>query len=154
MTGKAHHATISLERFYSAPPGRVFAEFADPAARARWSPPSGDVLIYDEADFRVGGGDVFRCGPRGDARFRGETRYLVIVPNAQVVFSETIDIDGQRLAVSLTTLDFEPTEGATNLSVTVQIVSFVGPGMVQGYESGNRSALENLALHLAGMAPV
>jgi hypothetical protein len=88
---------------------------------------------------------VFRCGPKGDPKFHGETRYLLIVPNAGVVSSETLDVDGQRLAVSLPTLDFEPTEDATNLKVTVQMVSFAGPGMIHGYESGNKSALENLS---------
>jgi uncharacterized protein YndB with AHSA1/START domain len=153
MNGKPQHATITLERSYPAPLERVFSEFADPVARARWSAPSDDVLIYDEADFRIGGKDVFRCGPKGDPKFRGETRYLVIVPNARVVSSETLDMGDQRLAVSLTTLDFEATEKVTNVTVTLQMVSFVGPGMISGYESGNRSALENLSQHLSGMPP-
>jgi uncharacterized protein YndB with AHSA1/START domain len=148
MNGKLQHATIALQHSYSAPLERVFSEFADPVARARWSAPSNDALIYDEADFRVDGKDVFRCGPKGDPKFRGETRYLDIVPNARVVSSETVEVNGRRLAVALTTLDFEPTEDGTNLTVTIQIVSFVGPDMIHGYESGNRSALENLALHL------
>lgn len=151
MNGKPHHAAITLERSYSAPLERVFSEFADPVARARWSAPSKDELIYDETDFRVGGKDVFRCGPKGDLKFRGETRYLLIVPNACVVSSETVDIGGQFLAVALTTLDFERIEDATKLTLTVQIVSFVGPGMIREYESGNKSALENLAQHLSEM---
>jgi uncharacterized protein YndB with AHSA1/START domain len=152
MNGKPQHATITLECSYHAPVERVFSEFADPVARARWSAPSEDVLIYDEADFRVGGKDVFRCGPRGDPKFRGETRYLLLIPNKRVVSSETLDVDGQPLAVSLTTLDFEPTKDVTNLTVTVQMVSFAGPGMIHGYESGNKSALENLSQHLSNVS--
>jgi uncharacterized protein YndB with AHSA1/START domain len=148
MSGNPHHATITLERLYPVPLERVFSEFADPVARARWSAPSNDILIYDEADFRVGGRDRFRCGPRSDPRFHGETIYHLIVPNERVVSSEILDTDGQRLAVSLTTLDFEPTGEGTKLKVTVQMVSFAGPGMIQGYESGNKSALENLSNHL------
>ena len=153
MNGKPQHATIRLERSYAAPPERVFSEFADPVARARWSAPSEDALIYDEADLHVGGRDVFRCGPKGDPKFRGETRCLLIIPNARVVSSETVDMGGQCLAVSLTTLDFEAAKDATNLTVTVQVVSFAGPGMIHGYESGNKSALENLSQHLSNMAP-
>ena len=97
MNQKPQHATITLEHSYAAPLERVFSEFADPVARARWSAPSKDVLIYDEADFRIGGKDVFRCGPGGDPRFRGETRYFNIVPNALVVSSEALDMEGQRL---------------------------------------------------------
>jgi uncharacterized protein YndB with AHSA1/START domain len=148
LNGKLQHATITLQHAYSAPLERVFSEFADAVARARWSAPSPDELIYDEADFRIGGKDVFRCGPKGDPKFRGETRYLDIVPNVRVVSSETVDVDGQRHAVALTTLDFEPTGDGTNLTVTIQMVSFVGPDMIHGYESGNKSALKSLSRHL------
>jgi uncharacterized protein YndB with AHSA1/START domain len=148
------HATVTLQHSYSASPERVFSEFANPVARAGWSAPSKDELIYDEADFRIGGKDVFRCGPKGDLKFRGETRYLEIVPNARVVSSETVEVDGQRLAVALTTLDFEPTEHGTDLTVTVQLVSFVGPDMIHSFESGNRSALKNLSEHLSNIPSI
>ena len=147
---RPQHATITLERTYRAPLERVFSEFADPVARARWSAPSNDVLIYDQTEFRAGGRDLFRCGPKNDPKFRGETFYHLIVPNRRVVSSETLDVDGQRLAVSLNTLDFEPAGEGTNLKVTVQMVSLVGAGMIEGYESGNKSALENLGRHLSG----
>jgi uncharacterized protein YndB with AHSA1/START domain len=107
-------------------------------------------LIYDQTEFRAGGRDLFRCGPKNDPKFRGETFYHLIVPNRRVVSSETLDVDGQRLAVSLNTLDFEPTGEGTNLKVTVQMVSLVGAGMIEGYESGNQSALENLGRHPSG----
>jgi uncharacterized protein YndB with AHSA1/START domain len=151
MSDKLQHATITLHHSYSAPLERVFSEFADPVARARWSAPSNDELLYDEADFQVGGKDVFHCGPKEDLKFRGETRYLDIVLNARIVSSETVAVDGRRLAAALTTLDFEPTKDGTLLTVTIQVVSFVGPDMIRSYESGNRSALKNLALHLGNI---
>jgi len=148
MSDKLQHAMIKLQHSCSAPLELVFSEFADPAARARWSAPSNDELLYDEADFQIGGKDAFRCGPKGDLKFRGETHYLEIVLNTRVVSSETVALDGRRLAVALTTLDFEPTKDGTLLTVTIQVVSFVGPDMIHSYESGNQSALNNLALHL------
>jgi uncharacterized protein YndB with AHSA1/START domain len=149
MSEKLDHATIPLAHFYPAPVERVFAEFADPVARARWSAPSGDdVLLYDETDFREGGHDVFRCGPKDDPKFRGETSYLLIIPNQLVVSTEVLSTPGQRLAVALTTLEFEAVDAGTHLKMTVQLISFAGPGMIAGYENGNRSALENLAQHL------
>ena len=150
MREKPQHATITLAHSYPAPVERVYSEFADPVARARWSSPSGDVLIYDATDFREGGRDIFRCGPSSNPKFHGETTYHLIVPNRQVVSSETLDVDGQRLAVSVTTLDFEPTGEGTEVKVIVQMVSLVGPGMIAGYEAGNKTALENLARHLSG----
>jgi hypothetical protein len=37
------------------------------------------------------------------------------------------------------------------VTVIVQIVSFDGPDLIRGYESGNRSALENLSQSLANI---
>jgi uncharacterized protein YndB with AHSA1/START domain len=146
-----HHATIVLERDYEATPSRVFAEFANPTSRSRWSAPSGDELIYDEASFKVGGRDVFRCGPKGAPKFRGETTYHLIVPGRCVVSSEVVEAGGELLAVSLNTFELEEAAGGTKLKLTVQIVTSVGEGMVKGFESGNRSALEGLATHLADL---
>jgi uncharacterized protein YndB with AHSA1/START domain len=150
MEEKLHHDTIKLERAYSAPVERVFSEFADPRVRAKWSAPSNDALVYDEADFRPGGRDVFRCGPPNDLKFGGVTIYHEIVPNRRVIWTETLSEGATRLAVALNSLEFERSAEGANLKFTVQIVSFVGPGMVKGYESGNRSALEGLSRHLSG----
>jgi uncharacterized protein YndB with AHSA1/START domain len=147
MGENLHHTTINLEHSYGAPVERVFSEFADPATRARWSAPTGDTLVYDTAEFREGGGDVFRCGPPNDLRFRGETTYHVIVPNRCVISTEVLTEGGKRLAIALNTLSFEAAGERTTLKVVVQLVSFVGPRTVEGYESGNKGALEGLARH-------
>lgn len=146
---RKHHATIVLDRRYEAAPSRVFAEFANPVMRGQWSAPSGDELVYEESAFRVGGRDVFRCGPKGDLKFRGETVYHVIAPDVCVISSESLTANGRHLAVSLNTLEFQEDGGGTNLTLTIQIVSSVGADMVKGFEAGNRSALEGLATHLA-----
>ena len=61
--GRVHHDTIRMERTYRASPERVFDAWRDVAARLRWSRPSPHVeIVYDKAEFRVGGEDVTRCG--------------------------------------------------------------------------------------------
>jgi uncharacterized protein YndB with AHSA1/START domain len=149
---RKHHATIVLERRYDATPSRVFAEFANPIVRAQWSAPSGDELVYKESAFTVGGRDVFRCGPKGDLKFRGETTYHAIAPDACVISSESLEASGQHLAVSLNTLELHEVANGTNLKLTIQIVSSAGEGIIKGFESGNRDALEGLAIHLARIA--
>jgi uncharacterized protein YndB with AHSA1/START domain len=149
MNEKLHHTTITLERAYAVPVERLFSEFADPRARAKWSAPSHDALVYDEADFREGARDVFRCGTPNDLRFRGVTTYQVIVPNKCVIFTESLSEGTTRLAVALNTLEFEPTAEGAKLTLTAQIASFAGPEVVKGYESGNRDAMEGLSRHLA-----
>src|ERR1700753_2281958 len=149
MSEKVHHATIELEHEYSAAVERVFREFADPRARASWSVSSNDELVYDESNFRPGGRDAFRCGPRGDLKFEGTTIYHYIVQNECVISTETLESGGHRLAVALNTLEFHPTPQGTKLVVTAQIVSFAGPSLIDGYLSGNKAALDGLSRHLA-----
>lgn len=147
------HATIVVERTYDAPPARVFAALADPEARARWSVPSDDQgLVYDEANFRVGGHDVFRCGPAGDLMFRVTTRYEDIVPDQRIISVETVNDETTRLSVSLITVEVFPEHASaspgTRLVLTDQITSFGGADMVAGSEAGFGAALDNLAREL------
>ncbi len=142
---QTHHATLVFERDVPAPPAQVFAAYADLDARVRWGAPSDrSVLIYDAADFNVGGIDRFRCGSRNDPKYHGTTWYHDIVPDTRIVSTETIEADGQRLSVSLTTVEFLPAGRETRLKTTVQLASFVGAEMVKGNEVGYNASLDNL----------
>jgi uncharacterized protein YndB with AHSA1/START domain len=143
------HATLVFERTISTTPDRVFAAYADPVERIKWGAPSDKTaLVYDKADFRDGGEDTFRCGPRSNPNIHGVTRYLDIVPDQTIVSSETIAMDGRRLCVSLSTLELKPDGDQTKLKSTVQLVSFVGQDMVRGHENGTNDSLDNLVKYL------
>jgi uncharacterized protein YndB with AHSA1/START domain len=144
------HATLVFEREIPAPVEKVFAAFADPVARTAWGAPSETaVVIYDEADFREGGQDCFRCGSKADPKIHGTTRYLEIVPNRRVASSETIVVEGKRLCASLTTLELTPDAGKTVLKSTTQLASFIGEDMVKGHETGNNASLDNLVRYFS-----
>lgn len=68
------HATFVIERTYDASPARVFAAWADPAAKARWfaGPDDWESGAY-ELDFRVGGRERARGGPPGGSVNSGST---------------------------------------------------------------------------------
>jgi uncharacterized protein YndB with AHSA1/START domain len=142
------HATLVFERTIPAPIEQVFAAFADPVARSGWGAPSDTaVVIYDEADFREGGQDRFRCGSRANPNIHGTTRYLDIVTDRRVVSSETIEINGKRLCASLITLEFTTDGETTRLTNTTQLASFIGNDMVRGHETGTNASLDNLVQH-------
>ena len=142
------HATLVFEREISAPTEVVFAAFADPAVRAQWGTPSDTaVVIYDEADFRQGGQDRFRCGSKSNPNIHGMTHYLDIIPNRRIVSSETIAMDGRRLCVSLTTLELTPDGRKTQLKNTTQLSSFIGQDMINGHTMGTNASLDNLVRH-------
>ena len=143
------HETFVMERRYDAEPGRVFAALADPEARQRWAAPAPDQAIeYEEADFRIGGRDLSRCGPIGDLRYRVEARYLDIVPDRRIVFSETIGTGELRYSVSLISVTLAPAGPGTHLTLTVQIASLDGADMAPGCKAGLSAALDNLAVEL------
>jgi uncharacterized protein YndB with AHSA1/START domain len=140
------HATLAFERVIPATSDRVFTAYADVDERKKWGAPSDNTaLIYDHADFREGGKDVFRCGPKSNPDIHGTTRYLDIVVNRRIVSTETIAVDGRRLCASLTTLEFDPDGDHTKLKSTIQLVSFIGQDMVKGHENGTNASLTNLA---------
>ena len=141
----ALHATLVFEREIAAAPKAVFCAFADPAARAQWGTPSDTaVIIYDDADFREGGQDHFRCGPKASPNIHGLTQYLDIVPDCRVISSETLVVDGRRLCVSLTTLELTPDGSKTRLKNTTQLASFLGEDMVKGFTTGTNASLDGL----------
>ena len=148
---KMVHDTIVLERTYNASPARVFAAWESVEARLRWSIPNPDTAAaYDQAEFRVGGLDIMRCGPKDDMRFLACVRYLEILPDARIVMAETAAEDGTIRAASLVTVEFEPVDPksaakATKQTVTMQVSALDGSGMIEGYLTGWTAVLDNLA---------
>lgn len=146
------HETIVVERTYDAPPSHVFAAYADVRLRAAWSAPASDSIVYDRAEFRVGGEDVFRCGPTNDLRFHGVSVYQDIVDNERFVFVESIRTGDQTLSVAIVTWELLPEGDGTRLRSTTQMTAFAGPGMIAGAKSGTRATLEHLGQWLAKSA--
>ena len=149
----ASHATLVFEREIPAPIGDVFAAYADSAVRAKWSAPSGDIILYDHEEFREGCQDRFRCGPKTNPNIHGTTHYWEIVWNQRIVSSEMLEMDAARLAVSLNTIELSELGTSTKLKHTVQLVSFIGEDMVNGYEHGNNAALNGLARYFGRENP-
>ena len=147
MDRNATHATFTLERSYPAPPARVFAAWADPAAKASWfasGPGSGHEL-----DFRVGGREVARGGPDGGPVMTFETLYRDIVPDQRIVYTSTMSTETDVMTVSLTTVEFTPgDDGGTRLVLTEQGAYLDGQEQPAWREQGTADHLEALAAQL------
>lgn len=153
MSFEIAHRTFVFERRCEVPAAQVFAAFADPAIRAAWSAPSdGAAFIYDEADFREGGEDRFRCGSKESPQYTGRTTYISIVPDKLVVSSEVVEAGGRKLASSLITTELKADAHATTVTMTVQVTSLSGDDMIAGTEIGYNAALDNLVEHMLASA--
>jgi uncharacterized protein YndB with AHSA1/START domain len=151
MTERAvAHATIVVEKTYDASPARVFEALRDPEARKQWGPPNDRIeIVFEATDFRVGGRDISWCGLKGAANFHVEAVYCDIVENSRVIFVETVQDAGVRLAVSLITFALTPDGGGTRLTLTDQIAGLDGSDMVSGSELGWGASMRNLTAYLA-----
>jgi uncharacterized protein YndB with AHSA1/START domain len=140
------HATFSLERSYPVPAARVFAAWAEPAAKAKWfaaGPHSGHQL-----DFRVGGREVIRGGPDGGPLMTFETLYRDIVPDERIVYTSTLSAGDDVATVSLTTVEFRPAGGGTQLVLTEQGAFLDGREEPAWREQGTAAQLDALAKEL------
>ena len=135
------HATFVVERTYEKPPERVFAAFADPAAKAHWF---GNV----DLDFRVGGRETGRSRPDDDAVHIYEARYHDIVPNERLVFTYEMHLDETLISVSLATVQLEPDGTGTRMTFTEQSAFLDGHETPRGRERGWGGLLDALEIEI------
>ena len=139
------HATFVVERTYDAPPARVFAAWADPAAKARWfAGPEDWEAAGHELDFRVGGREVSRGSPQGGPVHTYDAHYHDIVPDERIVSTYELHMDGTRISVSLATVEFKPTGAGTRLIYTEQGAFLDGRDTPAQRERGTAELLDAL----------
>jgi uncharacterized protein YndB with AHSA1/START domain len=115
------HATFVVERTYDAAPVRVFAAWADLTAKARWfrSPEEWGPDEF-ELDFRVGGRERNRGGPKGGPVFTYDARYQDIVADERIVYTYSMHLDQTLLSISVATVELRAEGAGTRLVLTEQ----------------------------------
>jgi uncharacterized protein YndB with AHSA1/START domain len=155
------HATFSLERSYPVSAARVFAAWADPAAKARWFAPGPDS--GHQLDFRVGGREVNHGGPESGPVLSFESFYRDIVPDERIVYSSTLSAGNDVVTVSVTTVELSPVDlspgqlstgqGGTRLVLTEQGTFLDGREEPDWRERGTAAWLDALGAELSAADP-
>jgi uncharacterized protein YndB with AHSA1/START domain len=145
------HASFSLERKHHAAPSRDFQAFSDPASKKKWfaGPPEW-TQGESSLDFRVGGRETDVGGPVGGFVSTMNAVYHDIVENERIVYSYEMLLDGERMSVSLNTIEFEPDGEGTLLILTEQGVYFTEEDHVAGREEGTGQLLDALKAYVEG----
>jgi uncharacterized protein YndB with AHSA1/START domain len=142
------HATFVVERTYDASPARVFAAWADPAAKGRWFGDPDQAAGEFELDFRVGGREFNRgAAPNGQA-YTFEAHYQDIVPDERIVYSYEMHLDDKRISVSLGTVELRAAEAGTRLVYTEQGAFLDGLDTPAQREQGTGGLLDALGEEL------
>jgi uncharacterized protein YndB with AHSA1/START domain len=142
------HATFVIERTYDASPARVFAAWAEPAAKARWfGIPDDDSGDY-ELDFKVGGRELNRGSASDGDVYTYDARYQDIVPDERIVYSYDMLRGDTRISVSLATVELKPEGSGTKLVFTEQGAFLDGHDTPDLREHGTGSLLDALGAEL------
>jgi len=143
------HATFMIERRYPASPARVFAAWSRPDFKLSWFFCHPDWRVEDYGlDFRVGGREWLKTGPRRGPVHAYDACYHDIVAERRLIYSYEMHVGDQRLSVSLVTVEFEGRDGGTRMTFTEQGAYLEGRDGPAEREHGTRVGLDNLATHL------
>lgn len=129
------HDTFTISRHVDAPPGEVFAAFADTAIRRRWFRLPGSGASY-EHDFRVGGGETAHSTVTGldtaPERLEYRSRYIDIADSHRIVYHYAAVVDGELRWTSLVTVQLDAETDGTCLKWTEQVtfLRYTGDGSV------------------------
>jgi uncharacterized protein YndB with AHSA1/START domain len=123
----AVHDTFVVDRHFKADPARVFHAFADREAKAKWFG-GPDMKREDEQfDFREGGRESVVSVFGDGTRFGYYVTYTDIVPDERIVYTYEMTMNGQRISVSVATLEMRPgKDGGTAFVLTEQGVYLDG----------------------------
>ena len=129
------HGSFTIERKFDAPPALVYSAFATERGKQAWfSGPNEQWTLEDRAfDFRVGGSETLSGKWKSGMVTRFDAQYHDIVPDERIIYSYTMHLNGNKISVSLATIEFKKAGAGTLLVLNEQ------GAFLDGYDdSGSR----------------
>ncbi|WP_457394656.1 SRPBCC family protein [Roseateles sp. P5_E1] len=148
-TTPAAHTSFVLERRFKASATRVFAAWADPATKQRWSDCHAETNATEfSMDFRPGGQEIYRSALPDGTQLAVDKVFLDIVPQARIVFAYSMAADGRALSASLVTVEFANSPAGSTLKLTEQLAYLDGHQDLEQRRRGTEEGLDRLLLEV------
>ena len=121
------NATFTIERVLNASPARVFAAYASLEAKSAWFKAPADIeTLNRDFDFRVGGKERFHARWPSGMVSDFQATYHDIVENERIILVYDQFHDGEKLSVSLLTVELRAEGDRTRLIHTEQGSYLIG----------------------------
>lgn len=141
------HGSFTVTRSYPASPARVFRAWSNPEFKRKWFGSPNEGNSGDIFDFRVGGRE-FSTGKFGDTTYTFDVRYYDIIPDQRIVYTYDMTMNGERISVSLATVEVEPEGNGTKMTVVEHGAFLDGLDTVQQREEGTNALMDALGKSL------
>jgi uncharacterized protein YndB with AHSA1/START domain len=142
----AVHDTFRIDRHFDAEPARVFRAFADPGAKAKWFGIP-EATRRESFDFREGGRETMET-VFDTTTYGYVATYTDIVPEQRIVYTYEMAMNGQRISVSVATIELRAGSGGTDFTLTEQGVYLDGLDNPAQRKQGTEDLMDALAKSL------
>ena len=136
--------SLTIKRWFKAPPAKVYAAWSDPEKMKHWMGPSNVQKVVAECDLRVGGSYRIRMIMAGDEHDVSGV-YREVVPNEKLVFTWAWKSTPER--ESLVTVSFKDDNGGT--AMTLLHEQFFDEDARDRHNAGWTSIMDRLEQYLA-----
>jgi uncharacterized protein YndB with AHSA1/START domain len=118
----AQHGSFTIERTFDAPPALVYSAFATEKGKQAWfSGPNEQWSLEERSfDFRVGGRETLTGRWKSGMVSRFDAQFHDIVPDQRIIYSYTMHVNGNKISVSLATIEFRKAGAGTLLILNEQ----------------------------------
>ncbi len=146
------NATFTIERVLNATPARVFAAYSSLEAKSGWFKAPSEIETLDrEFDFRVGGRERFHARWPSGMVTDFDATYHDIVQNERIILVYDMFQNGDKLSVSLLSVELRAEGDRTRLIHTEQGCYLTGGDeAVRSREHGTTWHIDNLVALLEG----
>jgi uncharacterized protein YndB with AHSA1/START domain len=145
MERQVTHGSFTIERTFDARVEKVWAAFADQSAKEQWFKGPDSSPEEHRMDFQVGGHESNRGKFHDGTEHTFEATYYDIIPNERIIYTYEMHINGERISVSLATIELKDSDGQTELTLHEDGAFLDGFDKPEVRERGTRELLEALA---------